>query len=73
MYRLPVEPYYVNAATWWLENRNNDNEEFKAWLHSQGTIVEEHDSYYPWLEFSNPLLVTLFKIRWSDSVVSTQH
>ena len=73
MYKLPVEPYYVNAATWWLENKNHDNEEFKAWLKEQGIVIQEHDSYYPWLDFENPLAATLFRIMWADSVVSTQH
>lgn len=73
MIRLPVDPYYVNAATWWLENKNHNNEKFKAWLKEQGTEIQEHDSYYPWLDFESPLSATLFRIMWSDSVVSTQH
>jgi len=74
MYKLPVDPYYFNAATWWLENMNHDNEEFKAWLKEQGTEIQKHDSYYPWLEFEDSFMMTLFRIRWSDdSVVSTQH
>ena len=73
MYKLPVEPYYVNAATWWLENKNHDNEEFKAWLKEQGTEIQKHDSYYPWLDFEYSFSMTLFRLRWSDdSVVSTQ-
>jgi hypothetical protein len=72
MIRLPVDPYYFNAATWWLKNRNDDSEEFKAWLKEQGTEIQEHDSYYPWLDFESPLLATLFRIKWG-SVVSTQH
>ena len=73
MFKIPVDPYYVNAATWWLENNNHDNEEFKAWLKEQGTVIQEHDSYYPWLDFESPLAATLFRIMWADSVVSTQH
>ena len=73
MYKLPVDPYYVNAATWWLENKNDDNEEFKAWLKEQGTEIQKHDSYYPWLDFEYSFSMTLFRLRWSDdSVVSTQ-
>jgi hypothetical protein len=66
MYRLPVEPYYVNAATWWLENNNSNNDQFKAWLKSQGTIIEEHDSYYPWLDFESGLLMVLFRMKWTN-------
>ena len=72
MYKLPVEPYYVNAAKWWLENKNHDNEEFKAWLEEQGTIIKDRNSYYPWLDFESPLLATLFRIKWK-SVASIQH
>ena len=72
MYKLPVDPYYVNAATWWLENRNHDIEEFNAWMKEQGTEIQKHDSYYPWLDFESPLAATLFRIMWADSVVSTQ-
>jgi hypothetical protein len=72
MYKLPVDPYYVNAATWWLENRNANNDEFRAWLECQGVTIKNRDSYYPWLDFESPLLATLFRIKWG-SVVSTQH
>lgn len=66
MYRLPVDPYYVNAANWWLENNNSDNDQFKAWLGGQGTIIEEHDTYYPWLDFESGLLMVLFRMKWSN-------
>lgn len=67
MYRLPVEPYYVNAANWWLENNNSNNDQFKVWLKSQGTVIEEHDSYYPWLDFEDPLEVQRFMIRFGGN------
>jgi hypothetical protein len=73
MYKLPVEPYYVNAAKWWLENKNNNNDEFRLWLEDQGVTIKNRDSYYPWLDFEDSFLMTLFRIRWADSVVSTQH
>lgn len=72
MYKLPVEPYYVNAATWWLENQNRDNEEFKAWLKEQGTVIKDRNSYYPWLDFEDSFMMTLFRIRWADTVVPIQ-
>jgi len=73
MYKLPVDPYYFNAANWWLQNRNHDNEEFKEWMREQGTIIKDRDGYYPWLDFEDSFLMTIFRIRWSDdSVVSTQ-
>jgi hypothetical protein len=66
MYRLPVDPYYVNAATWWLENNNSNNDQFKVWMKSQGTVIEEHDSYYPWLDFESGLLMVLFRMKWTN-------
>jgi hypothetical protein len=66
MYRLPVDPYYVNAATWWLENNNSNNDQFKVWMKSQGTVIEEHDSYYPWLDFESGLLMILFRMKWTN-------
>jgi hypothetical protein len=66
MYRLPVDPYYINAATWWLENCNSNNDQFKVWLKSQGTIIKEHDSYYPWLDFESGLLMVLFRMKWTN-------
>jgi len=73
MYKLPVDPYYFNAANWWLQNRNHDNEEFKEWMREQGTIIKDRDAYYPWLDFEYSFSMTLFRLRWSDdSVVSTQ-
>lgn len=71
MVTIPVEPYYVNAATWWLQNKNNNNDEFKAWLQDQGVIIKDRDSYYPWLDFESPLLATLFRIKWK-TVASMQ-
>jgi hypothetical protein len=68
MIQLPVEPYYINAANWWLNNRNNNNLQFQSWLESQGIIVKERKEYYPWLDFENPLLATLFRIKWATVV-----
>jgi hypothetical protein len=69
MIKLPVDPYYINAATWWLNNRECDNNQFQEWLQYQGVITADRETYYPWLDFDNTLLATLFKIKWSDTVV----
>lgn len=71
MVTIPIDPYYVNAATWWLQNKNNNNDEFKAWLQDQGVTIKDRDSYYPWLDFESPLLATLFRIKWK-TVASMQ-
>lgn len=66
MIQLPVEPYYVNAATWWLQNKNSNISEFNSWLEGQGVIIKNRDSYYPWLDFESPLSATLFRIKWNS-------
>ena len=65
MIRLPIEPYWVNAAEWWLENRNSNSEEFRYWLYTQGVFPVRRTSFYPWIEFEDPELATMFQLRWS--------
>ena len=65
MIRLPIEPYWANAALWWLENRNSNNEEFRYWLYTQGVFPVKRKSFYPWIEFEDPELATMFQLRWS--------
>jgi hypothetical protein len=65
MIRLPIEPYWANAALWWLENRNSNNEEFRYWLYTQGVFPVQRQSFYPWIEFEDPEQATMFQLRWS--------
>lgn len=65
MTRLPIEPYWVNAATWWLANCNSDNTEFNRWLFTQGVFPINRQSFYPWIEFENPEDAIMFQLRWS--------
>ena len=65
MTRLPIEPYWVNAAEWWLANRNSDYDEFNFWLYSQGVFAVKRKSFYPWIEFENPEDAIIFQLRWS--------
>ena len=65
MIRLPIEPYWANAALWWLENRNSNNEEFRYWLYTQGVFPVQRKSFYPWIEFEDPELATMFQLRWA--------
>lgn len=64
MTRLPIEPYWVNAATWWLDNCNSDNTEFNRWLFAQGVFPINRQSFYPWIEFENPEDAIMFQLRW---------
>jgi len=63
---VDVDPYWVNAANWWLNNRNNDVIEFNDWLAEQGVIIIERKQFTPYIEFDCPLSATLFKIKWSN-------
>ena len=65
MIKLPIEPYWVNAALWWLENRNSNSEEFRYWLYTQGVFPVKRRSFYPWIEFEDPELATMFQLRWA--------
>ena len=65
MTRLPIEPYWVNAAEWWLANCNSDNEAFCYWLYTQGVFPAKRHSFYPWVEFENPEDAVVFQLRWS--------
>jgi hypothetical protein len=64
MTRLPIEPYWVNAATWWLENCNTNNDEFCYWLFTQGVFPVKRKSFYPWIEFGCAEDATMFQLRW---------
>jgi hypothetical protein len=65
MTQLPIEPYWVNAAEWWLANHNSDNEDFNYWLHTQGVFTVKRKSFYPWIEFENPEDALIFQLKWS--------
>jgi hypothetical protein len=65
MIKLPIEPYWANAAVWWLENHNSNTEEFRYWLYTQGVFPVQRKSFYPWIEFEDPELATMFQLRWA--------
>ena len=61
-----VDPYWINAATWWTENRNNDVEAFNKWLAKQGVLIIDRDEFTPYIQFDNDLSATLFKMKWAN-------
>lgn len=63
--RLPIEPYWANAAFWWLENRNCNNAEFNQWLYKQGVIPMQHEQFHPWIYFEKPEDALIFQLRWA--------
>lgn len=69
MNQLPVEPYWVNAARWWIDNHPGGPGEyssFLAWLTEQGVSVVKRDSYYPWIDFHSAEHAVIFQLRWCD-------
>ena len=68
-----VDPYWINAATWWTENRNNDVEAFNKWLAKQGVLIIDRDEFTPYIQFDNDLSATLFKMKWANKWVKKIH
>lgn len=63
--RLPNDPYWFNAAMWWMTNCNCNNEEFCGWLSEQGVIIMKRHHFYPWLDFNDRDAALLFQLRWA--------
>jgi hypothetical protein len=69
MNQLAVEPYWVNAARWWIDNhpgKSGEYPNFLRWLEDQGVIVVARDSYYPWINFHSAEHAVIFQLRWCD-------
>lgn len=71
--KVPVEPYWVNAVSWYTEhcldscveaNRDQELAKYDAWMLEQGAHIVRIGDYYPWLHFTDPLAATLFMLRW---------
>lgn len=65
MTRLPIEPYWVNAAEWWIENHNSNTEEFGYWLYTQGVSPVMRKSFFPWIEFEHANQALIFQLKWA--------
>ena len=63
--RLPIDPYWINAAQWWLANHNYNNEEFCCWLKEQGVVIVKRYHFYPWLDFHDYEAALIFQLRWA--------
>jgi hypothetical protein len=62
---IPVDPYYISAATWWLKNRNDNQLHFNLWLCEQGVVLKKRKEYTPYLEFNSQVESEIFRIKWS--------
>ena len=50
--RLPLDPYWHNAATWWLENVGfNQASEYDEWLAEQGVVGMPRAVFTNYLEY----------------------
>ena len=58
--KLSIEPYWVNAAQWWLANKNSNNQQFKMWLYEQGVSKMEPGYLY----FKDSKHSLMFQLKW---------
>ena len=64
MITLPIEPYWANATTWYIQNTAGTIKEFHAWLEYQGVIGLPRGVFTPYLEFTNEYDAIIFRIKW---------
>lgn len=64
MITLPIEPYWANATTWYIQHTSGTVEEFHAWLSGQGVIGLPREVFTPYLEFDNEYDAIIFRIKW---------
>jgi len=64
MITVLVEPYWVNAAEWWLKYRNDNQTQFNVWLSKQGVLVKYRKEYTPYIEFSSEVQAKVFQAKW---------
>ena len=77
---VAVDPYWYNAAHWYMTTNppvkwQDDGYEqytldFESWLVEQGATLERQLSgsskdYHPWLYFEDPVMAMAFVLRWS--------
>ena len=64
MITLPIEPYWANATTWYIQHNEGTIEQFHAWLKYQGVIGLPREVFTPYLEFNNEYDAIIFRIKW---------
>lgn len=65
MTQLPVEPYWKNAARWWLKNYNEEIGRYNIWLRDQGVNIVNRPVFYPWIDFESEYDALVFALRWA--------
>jgi len=66
MNKLDIEPYWVNAAKWYINNRGISSiNDFHNWLRNQGVINLPRKELTLYIEFSSIYELVLFQIKWS--------
>ena len=63
--RLPLEPYWHNAITWYQDHVDvNDAQGYLNWMSDQGVIGLPRKIFTNYLEFENDADATAFVLRW---------
>lgn len=66
MIQVPLEPYWVNAANWFIERYGSDQRAFICWLTDQGVqglpMVTEYTDHLKFIDANQALL---FRLRWA--------
>ena len=66
MIQVPLEPYWVNAANWFINKYGTDQQEYYRWLADQGVqglpMLTEFTDH---LKFIDPDQALLFRLRWA--------
>lgn len=65
MIQVPLEPYWVNAANWFIDKYGVDQQEYHRWLANQGVVGSQVLTYTDHLKFIDPDQALLFRLRWA--------
>ena len=64
--RLPLEPYWHNAVTWWADQHTCGNiADYYQWMANQGVVGLPRAKFTDYLEFANPYEALIFRMKWA--------
>jgi hypothetical protein len=67
MIKLPIDPYWENAITWFSEHKHGGIRDFHRWMAEQGVVGLPRNDFTPYLEFINPYQALIFRMKWYGS------
>ena len=62
---IPLDPYWSNAAAWWVANERGGIDDYYQWMENQGVIGLPRENFTDYLEFINPYQALIFRIKWA--------